>query len=159
MERITLGTLLLGIYLVLRALDSLFTISSGLFTLAEDGVGIAAALVLLQSEANPRAGNWGLFLAAVWVLVTAVFSLLAHYAAFHTNALIWLLPILALAAGILLLTTGPALQRQRTGTRLLAAWFIVIALVEFFTFLRFYGMGTGMALLAGVAGVFLILRK
>ncbi len=159
MERITLGTLLLGIYLVLRALGSIFNLSMALFTLAEGSVGVAAALALMQSEGHPRTNNWGLFLTALWVLTTAVFSLLAHFAAVHTNALIWVLPIVAAAAGVLLLLSGPALQRQRTGTRLLAAWFIVLALMQFFTFLRFNGMGIGTALLGGTAGVFLILRK
>jgi hypothetical protein len=157
-----LGSLLLGIYFLVWYVPALLGFSLPLHTYILHGLGVATAVILLRGEANFRANNYGLFVLALWLVVHSVLNLVNALFTWHIGFWYNLQPWVLLAAGILLLATGGAMQRQLWGFRLLAAWCIFFGMVPWMM-----GVGTGLATVlsnvlavVGIAvGVLLIIRR
>lgn len=157
-----LGSLLLGIYFLVAYVPPLFRFTLPLHAYVLYGLGIAAALVLLRAEAHPRANNYGLMVLALWLLVHSTLNVLnalfGWYIGFWFDLQQWVL----LAAGILLLTTEGAMQRQLWGFRLLAVWCIVSGFVPMLMAASTElatTVSTLMAVLGVAVGVLLIIRR
>ena len=149
------GILGLGIVLVItRGLPLIgvgFGSESFVYRLAE----IAAGVLLLVGEGNPRGRlGWGWTATGVYMLVIGTFWLLGANTGFADV----ITGGLAATAAVLLVTTGSPTYRQWTATWLLVAWLADMALTDLIHLSFNYHVKITSAL-AVTAGLFLIARK
>lgn len=152
------GLVLLAIWLIIRGLVALISLSFTGLNVILAVLAIAAALLILfglrnNSLARPR--NLGLLLLAVWLLLIAVLSL----ANLGEPGLDIVLAVLAIVAAALLLfaalRAGPL---GDLGLLLLAIWLLLTGLVSLVG-LSFSGLGIVLGLLALIAGILLLVGR
>jgi hypothetical protein len=148
-----LGMLLLGIWLVVSGLLSPFGVGGAMIGIVEDVLAIAAGVVILIAWRGWTA-RIGMLLLSIWLIVSALFSLLSF--GFSGSGLI--LAVLAIAAGVVILVEGRRGWRSSIGLVLLCVWLIVTGLLALLN-ASLPGSGPALAVLAIVAGILILLRR
>ena len=97
--------------------------------------------------------SFGTVLLGIWLILTGLFALLPVY----IPAVVDVLPLAALVAGILLLVTSASLPRS-IGIFLLALWLILKGLMPYLLISLPYRGGLT-DILAVVAGILILVRK
>lgn len=152
-----LGLILLAIWLIIRGLVALISLSFTGLNILLAILAIAAGLLILfglrnNSFRKPR--NLGLLLLAVWLVLTGVLAV----ATLGAGWVDIVMAILAIAAALLLfaaLRTGPL---GELGMLLLAIWLFLTGLISLVG-LSFSGLGIVMGLLALIAGILLLVGR
>jgi hypothetical protein len=148
-----LGMLLLGIWLVVSGLLSPFGVGGAVIGIVEDVLAIAAGVVILIAWRGWTA-RIGMLLLSIWLIVSALFSLLSF--GFSGSGLI--LAVLAIAAGVVILVEGRRGWRSGIGLVLLCVWLIVTGLLALLN-ASLPGSGPALSVLAIVAGVLILLKR
>jgi hypothetical protein len=148
-----LGMLLLGIWLVVSGLLSPFGVGGAVIGIVEDVLAIAAGVVILIAWRGWTA-RIGMLLLSIWLIVSALFSLLSF--GFSGSGLI--LAVLAIAAGVVILVEGRRGWRSSIGLVLLCVWLIVTGLLALLN-ASLPGSGPALSVLAIVAGVLILLKR
>lgn len=147
-----LGLLLLGIWLIAVGVVSLLGIGGQVVGIILDILAIATGVVILIVWRNWPA-RIGMILLAVWLILSALLSLLAI--SFPASGII--LAALAIAAGVVILIEASA-WRSKIGMVLLCVWLIATGLMALLA-LGFSGSDVILAVLAIVAGVLILLKR
>lgn len=153
-----LGIILLAIWLIIRGLVALISLSFAGLNILLAILAIAAGLLILfglrnNSFANPR--NLGLLLLNVWLILSGVLAV----ATLGAGWVDIVMAILAIAAAALLLfamlRTEPL---GELGMLLLAIWLLLTGLISLVG-LSFSGLSIVMGLLALIAGILLLVGR
>jgi hypothetical protein len=147
------GLLLLSTWLIVSGLLSLLSVGGAVVGIVVDVIAIAAGIVILIVWRRWPA-KVGMLLLAIWLIVSALLSL----SGFGFPGSGTVLAVLAVAAGVAILTEDRGSLRASIGTILLCAWLIGRGLLSLLS-LGFPGSGTILALLAIVAGVLVLLKR
>ena len=99
-------------------------------------------------------GKLGTLLLAIWLILTGLVPLLN----LNIPAGNAILAILAIAAGILILTEMRSGATKNLGRLVLAIWLILTGLLPLFS-ITFPASGTVLAILAAAAGILLLIRR
>jgi hypothetical protein len=145
--------LLLGAWLTVSGLLSLLSIGGAVVGIIVDVLAVAAGVVILIVWRRWPA-SIGMLLLAIWLIVSALLSLLRF--GFPGSGAV--MAVLAVAAGVAILTEERQGLRASIGTILLCAWLIGRGLLSLLS-LGFSGGGTVLAVLAIVAGVLVLLKR
>jgi hypothetical protein len=148
-----LGLRLLGTWLIVSGLLSLLSVGGAVVGIIVDVLAIAAGVVILIVWRRWPA-RVGMLLLATWLIVSALLSLLRF--GFPGSGTV--LAVLAVAAGVAILTEERQGLRASIGTILLCTWLIGRGLLSLLS-LGFPGSGTILAVLAIVAGVLVLLKR
>lgn len=148
-----LGWLLLGIWLIASGVFSLLGIGGAVVGIIVDILAIAAGVVILIVWRSWSA-RIGMLLLAIWLIVSALLSLLSF--GFPGSGLI--LAVLVIAAGVFILIERRRGLRASIGVLLLCVWLILTGALALLS-LGFTGSGTILAVLAIVAGVLILLKR
>jgi hypothetical protein len=108
----------------------------------------------MKASQNVFFHRLGMFLLAIWLIATGLVPLLN--VSFPASDLV--LPLLAAAAGLLLLLSLQSKFSKNWGVVLLASWLIATALLSLLN-ISFPASGTILAILAIAAGILLLLKR
>jgi hypothetical protein len=156
--RKNVGLTLLAIWLIIRGLVAVISLSFTGLEILLAILAIAAGLLLLfalRNEGFSEPRNLGLLLLGVWLAVTGLLTFVGLDAAWVDVVM----AVLAIAAGALLLFA--ALQTAplgELGSLLLSIWLLLTGLISLLS-LSFAGLNIIMGLLALVAGIVLLVRR
>jgi hypothetical protein len=148
-----LGLLLLGIWLIVSGLLSLIGVGGAVIGIIVAVLAIAAGVVILIVWRSWSA-RIGMLLLAIWLIVSALLSLLG----FSFPGIGLILAVLAIAVGVVILIEGRRGLRSSIGMILLCVWLILMGLLALLS-VGFTGSGTILAVLAIVAGVLILLKR
>ncbi len=151
-----LGTLLLGIWLVLTGLVSLTDVHFNGLGLVLGFIALAAGILLfIQLGRSRLRSRLDQLLLSLWLILQGLAALLSL--TFKGFDLV--LGLLALITGILyLIDRGSFRKRANLGWLLLAFWLILTGLIGLVSF-QFNGIGIIMGILAFIAGALIALGR
>jgi hypothetical protein len=151
MKKGTLGTLMLGIFLIAFGLLGLISGFASL-SIVVDILAVAAGVLLIVASGKKIGKNVGLLLAAIYLIALGLISLLS----FRFNGLDLIMAILAAAAGLVLLFTTKRITKF-LGVLLFAIFLIAVGLLHFLTL--GVNLDIVVQILAIAAGVLLLIGK
>ncbi|MEJ2208720.1 MAG: hypothetical protein P8129_06750 [Anaerolineae bacterium] len=156
--RENLGLVLLAIWLIIRGLVALISLSfTGLSVLLAI-LAIVAGLLLLLSLRNNRFSEprtLGLLLLAIWLALTGLLT----FASLEAGWMDVVMAVLAIAAGVLLFLAIVRVDPMaELGLLLAAIWLLLTGLISLVS-LGFSGLSIVMGLLALIAGILLLVRR